>query len=246
MAARPFNMCAILTRLEFSYLGFSLASGALCDQEFITKMRILLTTTSFQDVPGPHHKRLEGLGHEIVALRGPVSEDILLQHAGNYDAVLCGDDPFTREILHKFVPRLKVISKYGIGVDKIDLEAASEFGIPVGYCPGVNHTTVAEHCFALMLALNKKIFECVTGTKAGLWTRPVTGELYGKTLGIVGLGRIGKEVALRAKAFGMRLVAYDIHWDAGFAASQSVERAATLADLLAVSDVVSLNTTLTP
>ncbi|MCP5545719.1 MAG: 3-phosphoglycerate dehydrogenase, partial [Akkermansiaceae bacterium] len=113
-------------------------------------VRILLTTTSYQDIPGPHHELLESTGIEIVRERGPLSEERMLELVGDFDAILCGDDVISRAVLEKAAPRLKILSKYGIGVDKIDVKAATEMGIPLSFCPGVNHTTVAEHTFALL------------------------------------------------------------------------------------------------
>src|SRR5690606_33057204 len=109
--------------------------------------RILLTTTSYQDTPGPHHDRLESQGYEIVRARGPLPEEKMLELAGEFDAFLCGDDAITRQVIDLSLPRLKVISKYGIGLDKIDVNYATEKRIPVLFTPGVNHTTVAEHTF---------------------------------------------------------------------------------------------------
>ena len=89
-------------------------------------MRILLTTCSFQDTPGPHHQLLAAQGYEVVCERGPLSEARMLELAGDFDAFLCGDDTITRAVLDRSGPRLKVISKYGIGLDKIDLAATKE------------------------------------------------------------------------------------------------------------------------
>ena len=182
-------------------------------------VRILLTTTSYQDIPGPHHELLESTGIEIVRERGPLPESKMLELVGDFDAILCGDDQITRAVLEKAAPRLKILSKYGIGVDKIDVKAATEMGIPLSFCPGVNHTTVAEHTFALLLALVRHLVEIANATRAGNWKRLTGHEIMGKTIGIVGLGRIGKEVAIRAKAFGMTVIAYDVYWDEAFAAS---------------------------
>ena len=118
--------------------------------------KILLTTTSFQDTPGAHHEILEEAGFEIVRERGPLFEEKMLDLAGEFDAFLCGDDAITRAVIDKSLPRLRVISKYGIGLDKIDVTYATEKKIPITFCPGVNHTTVAEHTFALLLALVRK------------------------------------------------------------------------------------------
>ena len=109
--------------------------------------RILVTTTSFQDTPGPHHEALAATGWEMIGARGPLSEADTLALVGDIDGYICGDDAITRAVLEKALPRLKVLSKYGIGVDKIDVKACTEFGIPLLFTPGVNHTTVAEHAF---------------------------------------------------------------------------------------------------
>ena len=208
--------------------------------------RILLTTTSFQDTPGEHHDRLAATGWEVVTARGPLSEADTLAAVGEVDGYICGDDAITRRVLEKASPRLKVLSKYGIGVDKIDVAACTEMGIPVLFTPGVNHTTVAEHAFLLLLALEKNLLFHCDSTRAGGWKRQTGHELLGKTIGIVGLGRIGREVAIRAKAFGMRPLGYDVYWDEPFAAAQGVTRAATIDEVFAQSDYLSLHTNLTP
>lgn len=208
--------------------------------------RILLTTTSFQDTPGEHHQLLAGTGWEIVRARGPLNEADTLALVGDIDAYICGDDMITRAVLEKAGPRLKVISKYGIGVDKIDVKSCTEFGIPLLFTPGVNHTTVAEHTFLLLLALEKNLLFHTDSTRSGGWKRKTGHELLDKTIGIVGLGRIGKEVAIRARAFGMNPVGYDVYWDEKFAAQYGVKRAASLDEIFAASDYLSLHTNLTP
>ncbi|MGB1127722.1 MAG: phosphoglycerate dehydrogenase [Opitutales bacterium] len=208
-------------------------------------MKILLTTTSYQDCPGGHHALLESTGAEIVRERGPLSESRMLELAGDFDAFLCGDDEITRAVIDKSLPKLKIIAKYGIGVDKIDVNYATEKNIPVSFCPGVNHTTVAEHVFTLLLALNKNLMEQANTTAAGGWKRMTGHEIMGKTIGIIGLGRIGREVAIRAKAFGMKCIGYDLYWPEEFAKEHSVTRMDGVTQLLRASDVVSLHTNLT-
>lgn len=207
--------------------------------------RILLTTTSYQDTPGPHHTLLESQGFDIVRERGPLPESAMLALAGDFDAFLCGDDAITRAVLEKSAPRLKVISKYGIGLDKIDVEFATSQKIPILNTPGVNHTTVSEHTFGLLLSLTKKIQENAVEVKEGKWVagwkKPVGHEIFGSTMGIIGLGRIGKEVATRAKAFGMDVIAYDPYFDEAFAAEHGVTRCATMDDVLLGANVVSLH-----
>ena len=209
------------------------------------KTRILLTTTSFQDTPGEHHRVLAETGWEIVTARGPLNEADTLALVGEFDGYISGDDMITRKVLEKARPRLKVISKYGIGVDKIDSKSCTEFGIPLLFTPGVNHTTVAEHAILLLLALEKNFIYHTDSTRAGGWKRKTGHEVLGKTIGIVGLGRIGKEVAIRAKAFGMNLIGHGSHWDDAFAAEVGLKRCASLDELFAASDYVSLHTNLT-
>jgi len=208
-------------------------------------IRILLTTTSYQDTPGPHHDLLASSGAEIVCARGPLSEKSMLEYAGDYDAFLCGDDVISQAVIQNALPRLKIIAKYGIGVDKIDVDYATDKGIPVAFTPGVNHTTVAEHCFMLMLALSKKLIEHVEWTKQGLWKRETGNEIAGKTLGIIGLGRIGREMAIRANAFGMKVLAQDIYWPEAFAEEHHITRIEHLDRLFSDSDFISLHTNLT-
>lgn len=207
--------------------------------------RILLTTTSFQDTPGDHHRLLESAGYEIVRERGPLPEARMLELAGEFDGFLCGDDEITKAVIEKSLPRLRVISKYGIGLDKIDVTTATEKKIPVSFCPGVNHTTVAEHTFGLLLALYRHIVTECNHVRAGEWKRMTGHELCGKKTGIIGLGRIGKEVAIRARAFGMPVSACDLYWDETFASEHGVERAESAEAILADSDIVSLHTNLT-
>lgn len=206
--------------------------------------RILLTTTSFQDTPGPHHDLLAQSGYEVVCERGPLSEERMLELSGNFDAFLCGDDAITRAVIEKSLPRLRLIAKYGIGLDKIDVAAATEHGIPVTFTPGVNHTSVAEHVFALLLALAKNLVDQVNDCRKGLWARRIGTELFQKKIGIIGLGRVGREVAVRAKAFGMSVCAYDVYWNEDFARELGVERCASVKELLSMSDIVSLHTNL--
>ena len=207
--------------------------------------RILLTTTSYQDTPGPHHDLLASSGFEVVRDRGPLSEERMLELSGEIDGFLCGDDAITQAVIDKARPRLKVISKYGIGLDKIDVDYATSQQLPVLFTPGVNHTTVAEHTFGLLLGLSKKLhfnaFDVREGKWQAGWKKPVGHEIMGKTMGIIGLGRIGKEVATRARAFGMSVIAFDPYFDEAFAAEHEVKRCESMDEVLHNADVVSLH-----
>ena len=207
-------------------------------------MRILLTTTSYQDTPGDHHALLEAQGFEIHRERGPLPESRMLELAGEFDAFLCGDDEITRAVLDKSLPRLRVISKYGIGLDKIDVAACTEKKLPVLFTPGVNHTTVAEHTFCLLLALVRNLVDSANAVRNGQWKRVTGHEIWNKTMGIIGLGRIGQEVAKRALAFGMKVHALDPYWPEAFAKENGIERHETIETMLPHIDVLSLHANL--
>jgi phosphoglycerate dehydrogenase-like enzyme len=117
--------------------------------------------------------------------------------------------------------------------------------VPVLFTPGVNHTTVAEHTFALMLAAVRNLVTEANFVARGQWTRITGSEICGKTIAIVGMGRIGCEVAIRAKAFGMKVVGYGNHWDGDFAAAHGITRITDLGELLRTADILTLHTKLT-
>ncbi|QNN22274.1 phosphoglycerate dehydrogenase [Planctomycetales bacterium ZRK34] len=211
-------------------------------------MRILLTTTSYQDTPGAHHAALEASGFDVVRARGPLNEQQMLDltaESGPFDGTLNGDDHFTPKVIDALLPQCKVIAKYGIGLDSIDVPYATSKKIPVLFTPGVNHTTVAEHAIGLMIALAKHFWPHMRAVKEGSWKRITGNELMGKTLGVLGMGRIGKEVLTRGIAFGMKPVAFDEYWDEDFAKQHGVEKAASAEDVLKVADVVSLHMPMT-
>jgi len=212
-------------------------------------MRILLTTTSYQDTPGKHHALLEDSGFEVVRARGPLDEAQMLEiieNQGPFDGTLNGDDHFTARVIDAMAPQLKVLAKYGIGLDSIDVAHATEKKIPVLFTPGVNHTTVAEHAIGLMIGLSKHFWIHLRAVKSGEWKRKTGVELADKTLGVIGMGRIGKEVITRGVAFGMKPIAYDAYWDGAFAWKHKVEKAASAEEVLTKADVVSLHMPLTP
>jgi D-3-phosphoglycerate dehydrogenase len=143
--------------------------------------------------------------------------------------------------------RLRVIGRAGVGVDNVDVEAATRRGILVMNTPGGNAVSVAEHTFALMLGLARAVPQANASTQAGRWEKSAFSgtELRGKTLGLVGLGRVGTEVARRARGLEMKVLAYDPYVTAAAAREVEVELV-TLDELLQKSDVVSLHTSLSP
>lgn len=211
-------------------------------------MKILLTTTSFQDTPGKHQELLNGAGFDIVRARGPLTEQQMLDlvaQQGPFDALLNGDDQITAKVIDALLPQMKVIAKYGIGLDSIDVQYATHRKILVLFTPGVNETTVAEHVFGLMVAVAKQFWFHLNSVKSGRWDRKTGCELRDKTLGVVGMGRIGKEVIKRGVVFGMKPLAFDPYFDEAFAAAHGVTRMNSFDELFSAADVISLHTNLT-
>jgi D-3-phosphoglycerate dehydrogenase len=205
-------------------------------------MKILLTTTSFQDTPGAHHDLLKKSGHEILTARGPLSEAQMLDLVKQgFDGFLNGDDQITAKVIDAALPKLKVIAKYGIGLDSIDVKNATSKKIPVLFTPGVNHTTVSEHCFGLMIALSKHFWPHLRSTKEGGWKRITGFELFGKKIAVLGVGRVGREVVKRARAFEMLPIGYTRHWDETFAEQYGISRAENILEAVQNADIVSLH-----
>ena len=180
-------------------------------------MKILLTTTSFQDTPGQHHDLLNSRGYEIHSLRGPIKEADLLPIIGEYDAVICGDDEFTARVLKKAKKgSLKYISKYGVGLDKIDTKVAKALGLPIRNCPGVNQVSVSEHVLALLFSFEKNIHLQFNSTNLASWKRWVGNEIESQTMGVIGLGFVGKELVKKSLALGMNVIGFDLFKDYEF------------------------------
>lgn len=204
--------------------------------------RILLTSTSFQDTPGRHQNLLEAQRFEVETLRGPLKEEVLLPIIAGFDGIICGDDEITEKVIRTGIEgKLRIISKYGIGLDKVDLKAAKKFNIPVTNCPGVNHVTVSEHVFALLLAFYKNLIPENELIQAQQWKRLIGHEIYAKTIGILGLGNIGKEVAKRARAFGLNVLGFDKFKDEDFAKEYEVTLYDKVEDMFPYCDIISLN-----
>ncbi len=211
-------------------------------------MRILLTSTSFQDTPGKHQDLLNQQGYEIDTLRGPIPESELLPIIDKYDAVICGDDEYTEEVIKKGVEgNLKYISKYGVGLDRIDLQAAKKYNVPVTNCPGVNQVSVSEHVLALLFTFEKNVHVQYNSTQTGSWKRWIGHEIQGKTIGIIGLGAVGKELAKKSGALGMKVLGFDLHKDEAFLSKyDEVTFVDSLETIYENADVISLHLPHTP
>lgn len=208
-------------------------------------MRVLITPTSF--LKNPEAKTMvETFADEIVynPQTRPLEAEEVLALLDGVDGYIAGLDYITADVIRRAPASLKVISRYGAGVDRVDLEAAKEKGVTVTNTPGTNAVAVCELAFGLMLSLARSIPQLDNAVKKGEWPRNDGIELSGKVLGIVGFGAIGKNLATRARAFGMRVVAYDPYFDATFASQYGVEQM-TLDEIIELADFLSLHVPLT-
>ena len=203
--------------------------------------KVIVTARSFGNTDRKAYDLLEAAGctvKKLVAADGPVEEQ-LRREIVDADAVIAGLEDYDKALIDS-AKQLKVISRYGVGYDKVDVAAATEKGIQVTITPGANGDSVADLAVALMLDGARNVTFMNNSIKSGKQERPSGLEMWDKTLGVVGAGRIGKGVAYRCKGFRMRILCYDQFQDQAFAD----EVGATYVDfdtLLSQSDVISLH-----
>lgn len=207
---------------------------------------ILVLSSKFRDQISAASEFLESRGctlaeREIVY---PVNEDQLCELVRDVDGMITGLEKVTPRVLAN-ANRLKVISAGGVGYDHVDVEEATKRGIAVCICAGCNNHSVSELAFGMMIGLSREIYVADKEMRAGTWGRHPGPELWGKTLGVVGLGRVGKSTALLGRAFGMRVLATDIDWNITFANEHGISYV-PLDRLLRESDYISLHVPLTP
>jgi D-3-phosphoglycerate dehydrogenase len=175
-----------------------------------------------------------------------LEEADLLKYAGQFEGAICGDDRYSNRVLTACVPRLKVISKWGTGIDSIDSAACERLGVKLCRTPNAFTLPVADSVMGYLLSFARRLPWMDRAMKAGMWEKIPSKALHECTLGVIGVGTIGKTVIRRARAFGMKLLGNDIvEIDHVFIAETGVEMT-TLDDLLARADFVSLNCDLNP
>lgn len=205
-------------------------------------MKILVTPTSLQ--PGKGLQALETLkafSEDLVfnTTGKPLSEDDLIPLLKDCDGYIAGLDFVTEKVINA-CPNLKVISRYGAGFDRVDIAAAKAKGIPVTNTPGVNAEAVGELAMGLIMSIARKIPYLDGQTRSGEWVRSTGMELKGKTLGIMGLGAIGKVVARCAQGFGMNVIAYDPFINKEYCAEKGIG-VCTFDEVVAQANVISLH-----
>jgi D-3-phosphoglycerate dehydrogenase len=187
-------------------------------------------------------------GIELIApdVQERLEEDEILQYAGKFDGAICGDDRYTRRVIEACLPRLKVISKWGTGIDSIDKQACLDLGVQLKNTPNAFTLPVSDSVIGYMLAFARRLPWMDKAMKAGIWQKIPGRSLSECTLGVVGVGNVGKAVIRRARAFGMRILGNDIQPIApDFLLENNVEMT-SLKDLLQRADFVSMNPDLNP
>jgi phosphoglycerate dehydrogenase-like enzyme len=203
--------------------------------------KVVITPAVFFRVPGPYVKLLQESGFEVGYPPHPdlkTAAETVSELKGAA-AVIAGGEYFTEEVLSQ-LPDLRVIARAGVGYDRVDVAAATRHNVAVTITPTANHECVAEHTLALLLALTRNVVGHHHDVHVGNWKRRVMLPLRGKTLGLIGLGRIGRSVAIRAAAFRLKILAYEKFPDYDFVRAHGIELV-DIPPLLAQSDYVSLH-----
>lgn len=212
----------------------------------MAKYKVLVTARSFGTVDDLAVRLLEQNDCEVKKLKaddGPIPEQ-LRRELPAADAVIAGLEDYDRDLI-EHAKRLKVISRYGVGYDKVDLKAAGDRHIAVTVTPGANGDSVADLAVSLMLNCARNIVVMDNSIKDGNQTRPSGVEMWGKTLGVVGAGRIGKGVAKRCTGFNMRILCYDQYQDEAFQKECGAEYVDFMT-LIRESDFITIHSPLTP
>lgn len=204
-------------------------------------MKILITSKSFSTVSKQAYEMLEEAGFTLIPNpKGRLlNEDEMLEYCKDVDAIILGTEVMNKKIIDN-AKNLKVIARYGVGVDKIDTGYLKEKGIPLLLATGANTESVADHTVGLMLSIAHNIALSDRNIRKGLWKKPVAKDLYESTVGIVGLGAIGRGVARRVKGFNCRILAFDKFYDEDFVDAYGIEKV-SLDTLFVQSDFITLH-----
>ena len=212
------------------------------------KWRVLVSAPYILPAIEEFRARLEAEGVELVLadVHERLSEEELLAFAGTIDGAICGDDQFTERVLRRAAPRLKVLSKWGTGVDSIDARAAEELGVRICNTPDAFTDAVADTALGYVLHFARALGVMDRDVRRGLWVKPETVTLRECALGVVGVGNIGRAVVRRARAFGMKTFGTDPADAPDSFVEETGIRMVPLTTLLAESDFVSLHCDLNP
>jgi phosphoglycerate dehydrogenase-like enzyme len=210
--------------------------------------KVLITAPGIQKTGENAIKLLREAGCEIVVAckSGSPGGQELTGLIEGMDAVIAGNDQYSAAVLQSpAAARLRIISRWGVGYDGVDVSAATQLGIVIAYTPGLSDESVADYAFALLLALARRVADGHVSMREGLWLPQWGHDLGGKTLGILGFGRIGHAVARRAQGFNLRVIAHDPS-PPKTGETQPAVQFVSFDDLLAQSDFLSVHAALTP
>ncbi len=208
--------------------------------------KVIVTARSFGKTDTKAADLLRENGCEVIKLEaanGPLEEQ-LKKEIVDADAVIAGLEDYPRELIAS-AKKLKVISRYGVGYDKVDLAAAKDCGVAVTITPGANGDSVADLAMALMLDVARNVTIMDNSIKGKDQRRPSGVEMWQKTLGVIGAGRIGQGVAKRCRGFEMRILCYDMYQNEEFKKACNAEYV-DLDTLLKKSDFITIHSPLTP
>jgi D-3-phosphoglycerate dehydrogenase / 2-oxoglutarate reductase len=204
--------------------------------------KVLITAPGHRGDDDPRLKALREAGWSIKTHRWPggrPDDEEVIELVQGYDAVIASSNERYNSAVFERADTLKHVARWGVGYETVDVPAASENGVLVTTTQGSNHWAVADHAWALMLAVSRRVVELDKIARTRTWTRPLSQDVWQKTLGVVGLGRIGKGVAQRAYGFEMKVLAYEPYPDRQFCEKWNVELIDDLDELFRRSDFVT-------
>ena len=199
-------------------------------------------TLSLNGDQGPHFEILRSNGFEVDVAPRDISlfdEDNVISVLADCQASIAGSEPYSQKVI-RALPDLRVIARSGVGFDAVDLQACNDAGVVVATTPGVNHHSVAEHTISLLMGVARGFPELERRVREDRWKRTATPRVMGSTLGIMGLGWIGRAVATRAVGLGMKVVAHELYPNKEFVEQWKIELV-DFVELLRQSDFVTLH-----
>lgn len=208
-------------------------------------MKVFVSTQPFSTVSEVPMKLLldNGISVKVNQYERSMTSTELAQEIGNSDALIAGIEKVTEEVFQK-APNLKLISRVGVGLDGIDFDLCRKYGVRVAYTPDAPTLGVAELCVGMILDLNRKLTSANNNLKNGIWDKHMGNLIYGKTVGIIGMGRIGKSLVHLLSGFNVNVLAHDIMPDIAFGKLNKIKYVSK-DELLKQSDIISIHTPLT-
>ena len=208
-------------------------------------MNILVTSPSFIATDGVHKELLNKHFKSVESVAGPHNSVSMMQFADKFDGIICGDDEITSDFIRASSQTLKVVSKYGIGLDKIDIAALEKNKIKLYNCAGVNSHVVAEHAMGLVIAGLRNFFPSIIATNSGIWNRLTGRGLSQSCVGIVGYGNVGRSLRKLLQPLVKNILVYDVNFKVQ-SSQENCDFITDLGELFSKVDVICLCVSLNP